>query len=491
MPRFFLLRLSTALCFCLLVCGEVWAFVPSSGTGSADASRWTVTSQGPTGLAGRPASLTWSIVPDGTLAFDIENSQFEGSDLIAMLDAEFGAGPGGSNLMLRPWFTHINAAFERWDALSGLSFEYEDDDDGSTHGGTLAPGQNNVRGDIRLAGVGLDGSSGTLAYSAFPVDGGDQALDTDDASFFGNPSSTFRQLRNTIMHELGHGLGLDHVVTDADFLMEASINTLFDGPQHDDLRGIHWFYGDALEKTNNGQGNENHTLATNLGTLFTGSSLAIGTSGNGTEIGPDEIDFVSIANPQDDDYFSFTVSEAVRLDVTLTPRGGQYTQSGTPFDTTTTSDLALTLFDTNGTSVLSTASSQPAGVVESIDSFVLPAGGQYFVRVDGADPVVQFYELLVAAESLVPSLLGDYNENGVVDAADFTVWRDSFGQSVGAYSGADGDGDGLIGPGDYSVWSSNFGSSASSGLSVPEPGAITLLFSGILLFVRRCRVRYS
>jgi hypothetical protein len=41
-----------------------------------------------------------------------------------------------------------------------------------------------------------------------------------------------------------------------------------------------------------------------------------------------------------------------------------------------------------------------------------------------------------------PALPGDYNQNGVVDAADYTVWRDHYGTPVSPYSGADGDGGG-------------------------------------------------
>lgn len=62
-------------------------------------------------------------------------------------------------------------------------------------------------------------------------------------------------------------------------------------------------------------------------------------------------------------------------------------------------------------------------------------------------------------------LTGDYNDDGVVDAADYTVWRDTLGDSVPSYSGADGDGSGLIDQDDYLVWKSNYGSTFT-----PVPG---------------------
>ncbi len=54
-------------------------------------------------------------------------------------------------------------------------------------------------------------------------------------------------------------------------------------------------------------------------------------------------------------------------------------------------------------------------------------------------------------------LAGDYNLNNSVDAADYVAWRKMQGQTVPAYTGADGDGSGVIGSGDYGLWAANFG----------------------------------
>jgi hypothetical protein len=56
-----------------------------------------------------------------------------------------------------------------------------------------------------------------------------------------------------------------------------------------------------------------------------------------------------------------------------------------------------------------------------------------------------------------PSLPGDYNASGTVDAADYAMWRSSLSGHVAPFSGADGDGDGLIDQDDYDVWRANFG----------------------------------
>ena len=55
-----------------------------------------------------------------------------------------------------------------------------------------------------------------------------------------------------------------------------------------------------------------------------------------------------------------------------------------------------------------------------------------------------------------------------MNAADYTVWRNSLGQSVDRWSGADGDGDEEIGLGDYTIWKLNFGE------SLPEADGTTL-----------------
>jgi endoglucanase len=80
-------------------------------------------------------------------------------------------------------------------------------------------------------------------------------------------------------------------------------------------------------------------------------------------------------------------------------------------------------------------------------------------------------------------LAGDFNFDGTVDAADFTVWRDSLGQT-GAGLNADANIDGLIDDLDYAVWKANFGGSLAgaggNSAAVPEPSTIALLVLGCL-----------
>ncbi|MEM1027556.1 MAG: dockerin type I domain-containing protein, partial [Planctomycetota bacterium] len=88
------------------------------------------------------------------------------------------------------------------------------------------------------------------------------------------------------------------------------------------------------------------------------------------------------------------------------------------------------------------------------------------------------------------ALAGDYNGNGVVDAADYTVWSDNFGSTTEL--SADGNGDGVVDAADYTVWSDNFGTQAGLNASsvvetfpVPEPGTASLIFAAAGVIVRR------
>jgi hypothetical protein len=54
-------------------------------------------------------------------------------------------------------------------------------------------------------------------------------------------------------------------------------------------------------------------------------------------------------------------------------------------------------------------------------------------------------------------LAGDYDNTGRVESHDYDFWRQSYGQSLAPYSGADGNGDGVVDTADYVVWRKNLG----------------------------------
>jgi hypothetical protein len=80
--------------------------------------------------------------------------------------------------------------------------------------------------------------------------------------------------------------------------------------------------------------------------------------------------------------------------------------------------------------------------------------------------------------SVAAGIPGDYNQNGVVDAADYTVWRDGLGST---YTPADDD-----------VWKQHFGAHAgsSAAAAVPEPtSSILLIVAVVLLASVKCHLR--
>ncbi|MEN1681165.1 MAG: dockerin type I domain-containing protein [Planctomycetota bacterium] len=73
---------------------------------------------------------------------------------------------------------------------------------------------------------------------------------------------------------------------------------------------------------------------------------------------------------------------------------------------------------------------------------------------------------------------GDYNRDGVVDASDYLVLKESFGQTRPGLP-ADGNNNGMIDAGDFTIWRDNLGRAIGSATSAsvataPEPGAACL-----------------
>ncbi|MEO0529180.1 MAG: hypothetical protein AAF266_01250 [Planctomycetota bacterium] len=105
------------------------------------------------------------------------------------------------------------------------------------------------------------------------------------------------------------------------------------------------------------------------------------------------------------------------------------------------------------------------GVTGAFDTETLPTlgGGLDTQLVYGADSVTL----------AVIGVQGDYNYDGVVDAADYTVWRDADG-TTGIGLAADGDLDGDVDADDHAVWVANYGSNAVVATAVPVPAAAVL-----------------
>ena len=113
-----------------------------------------------------------------------------------------------------------------------------------------------------------------------------------------------------------------------------------------------------------------------------------------------------------------------------------------------------------------------AGIAGTFDTTTLPAlaGGLFFNLAYSTNAVTLS----------VGGILGDYNKNGIVDAADYVLWRKTISQSGPALA-ADGNNNGTIDPVDFTIWRTNFGTPAAPGSgaslagTIPEPTTSLLL----------------
>lgn len=100
-------------------------------------------------------------------------------------------------------------------------------------------------------------------------------------------------------------------------------------------------------------------------------------------------------------------------------------------------------------------------------------------------------------------ITGDFNGDGIVDTADYTVWRQSVGQTGTelARLAADANHDFVVDEADYKLWRANFGTPASavspspgfgaslSGAAVPEPATLGLVACMVVLGLSSMRQR--
>ncbi len=397
------------------------------------ANRWS-------GTTGSPRALTWSFVPDGLNIPSGVGEPAAPSNLFAQMDAKFG---GVANRAV--WIAQFQACFDRWAALTGLSYTFVSNngnqwDDGATWGSTGSAISGQTRGDVRISMKNIDGVNGTLAYNSFPSNG-DMVIDSSEG--WGSSTNSYRFLRNTVMHEHGHGLGFAHVcpVISAR-LMEPFLATGFDGPQQDDIRAGIRNYGDAYENNN-----------------IIGSATPIGTLGVGTTLNPSSIPAPNVINASitgisvdgDVDFYSVTTAGPVLATITVTPLGTFYQnytqQAGGACNTGAANvnaaqqaNLALDVFTSTGT-VMRTASSANLGLAEQLTN-VLISGIGNVIRVSETDAPTesQLYSLTVTGVS-TPSLtasdstLSDRVELGwtaITGAASYQVLRNTTNNLGGA-----------------------------------------------------------
>jgi hypothetical protein len=111
-----------------------------------------------------------------------------------------------------------------------------------------------------------------------------------------------------------------------------------------------------------------------------------------------------------------------------------------------------------------------------------PTGLQFYINKTGGSA----YALTVYIDNVRfgMTVAGDYNGNGFVDAADYTIWRDTLGSTSDLRANGDNTGASanVIDQADYTFWKTKFGATSGSGAlssgAVPEPASAVLLLVG-------------
>lgn len=90
---------------------------------------------------------------------------------------------------------------------------------------------------------------------------------------------------------------------------------------------------------------------------------------------------------------------------------------------------------------------------------------------------------------LAPALEdADFNNDNIVDGADFLIWQRNFGSGAGLAEG-DANGSGTVDASDLAIWKSTFGAvgSVAAVAAIPEPSSGILAALGLAALVRRRR----
>jgi len=198
----------------LSTCSKVFALTSVLTSFSAQAFvlsgfKWDSTTPG------EGASLTWGFANDGS------NCRI-GSD---------ACGGGTVSDISGDFNSTARNVVDAWSSVADLTFTFTTDADA----------------DILIGGHALDGQGGQLghAFTSFSVNSGLNQATTSDIHLDSNDTFGSNAF-NTLAHEFGHALGLDHVAS-TDSLMHATIQSGFVGPQADDIAGIQELYGAPAE----------------------------------------------------------------------------------------------------------------------------------------------------------------------------------------------------------------------------------------------------
>ncbi len=134
------------------------------------------------------------------------------------------------------------------------------------------------------------------------------------------------------------------------------------------------------------------------------------------------------------------------------------------------------LIQNNRTATFSSGSTTLGGLIVANDSF-----GRLRMTGGSLTTVNSIEAFEIGRERFPKPKQGDYNNNGIVDAADYTLWRDTLDQAVlNPGDGADGDQSEVIDQGDFDFWNDRFGLVTKGG-EVIMTGSSSLTANGVIV----------
>jgi len=383
------------------------------------------------GSGNGPVNLTYSFPPDtanggpSSLGNFPQGENF--NDMNSAWNAAFSS-VGGEPF----WKDKFRQSFDDWEQVTGNNYtEVTDGNPSRSWPSVDGPFNNGVNGDIRIVSSLDDGPGGVLAFNFFP-DTGDMHLDSADLNSYTNSNNNYRFLRNVVIHENGHGMGLSHSCpVQGTKLMEPFINTSFDGSQLDDVLGMQVLYGDKFEPNN---------------------STAAATPPTESGILPDVTKVnAALSISPDADYYRLTISGESTIEVSVTPQLGTYPagpqngdgscSQGTEVDVSDNANLRIEILDSNGQQI-GLRDQNPAGQGETLPTFNLPSAGDFFIRITASNfDDIQLYTMSTTITG--GGCPGDLNGDGDVDGGDLGTLLGVWGDASG-FPSADLNGDGSI-----------------------------------------------
>ena len=135
-----------------------------------------------------------------------------------------------------------------------------------------------------------------------------------------------------------------------------------------------------------------------------------------------------------------------------------------------------------------TGAANPTGVPSFADNWNITLVHDGLLEyLEGPDRTSLFFANLPEVKAALDTVFvaGDYTGNGIVDAADYSYWRSTFG-SINLLA-ADGNNDGVVNAADYVVWRKHWSAPGiGSTVDVPEPAsaALVVVITGVLLHFR-------